>query len=1770
MSLATTLVKVYNLNQSHQMKTMFAFCFYSKLFASIIVMLICLTPADAKKPAAALLTLQDTCSPISTLPCTALKVSLPFSLNFNAPVSNTIADASGQGTGFTTVNAYSGSRLPADGNSTMPQIPGYEPSKISLTGGRLQLIANKGIDFQANNNQLNVLGVQIGAAGKLRIEVKLIAPYYGAQSQQAGIWYGRNDKTYLKLSVTGNKVELRKEVNDVSSTAAGGANTDQRVTSVIAGLDTKTVSLRLVIDSVARTAEGFYSTDGVTYFSSGAMGYGQSSVQLPATELTTGTLYAGVFATYRNGASPVTYSFDDLNITATSVAAPVFDGCSLLSTLPCNSLNVSLPVQLSFNAGVNNTVLDKNGLGTGFTTINPYSGSRLAADGQPSLPQVPGYEVSKITVTGGRLQLVANKGIDYLANNNQLNVLGVQINAARKLQLELKVINPYNGTSSQQGGIWYGLNDQTYIKLGITGNKVELRKELNNVTGNGSEDQRVTGVIAGLNTKTVTLRLIIDSVAQTAEGFYSTDNITFKSTGATGYARPGVSTTGNGLTSGMLYAGLFATYRNGPSAVTYTFDDFKASSITTSQTPVLAFSKDTLRFTVLKGGQVLPQSVSILSSPAVASFTLQKTNAAWLTLPADPTTNINLGPANISSNLPPGSYQALITCNSPGYPPATLFIDLNVIEGILKKTVNINFQDATTVPPLDYVIDYGQSFADRTGANQGALLKYGWKKKADGTSLSLVGNGRTRTQPEDILLASFLHMQANNVTGAFTGVKVEGYWEMVVPNGTYDVTVSVGDGDISNPAEHHSINIEGVNAINAFVPIGKQGDIGRFKTNTIRVNVTDERLTIDAAGGTNTKINLLNIVPITIAPYLYWSAAAQNITIKKGTAETKTFTPVLGNSSNASLTYTLAATYTGSATPWLSFTATQSGTQPKPVINYSAAKNFAPGIYYATLKATASNYTSAIFNIQLNVVDSLKPYVISSNPPNGAKDVSITTVSIAANNLHVPPVAGFQGGVDNSTINGSTVKLLKMIDATTTEVAGTVQGTGGGDAISFSPKLSLEPNTKYKLTISSGVKSYAGAAFTPYETSFTTGAAVVDSSNFVYAQFVKSPVTGTQNIKYSSLTIGPDDKFYALRLDGIIERFDINHSTGALGNKLQIKTLSTKYGSRTAIGLAFDPAATAGNLILWVSHSTGGLTASPAFDGNISRLQGNVLQNEQLMITKLPRSTRDHLTNSLAFGPDGALYVCQGSNSSAGAYDNDWQRDESLLAGAILRVNLTKLNAGPLPLNAETSANQSVINSAPAVAATMSDGKYNPYGSDAPLTIYASGVRNAFDMVWHSNGQLYLPTNGSGGGGNSPASVAGTRQPDGQLYNGPVIPATTGVKVQVDWLFRVNPAMPVGYYGHPNPLRGEYVINRGFTDNPLYSPTILPDAEFRAGYNIGLNHSPNGVIEYKSNKFNGALKGRLLVCRFSGGGDIIVMEPGAMAKTTYSGNNDAIYNIVKVTTGSGNSGLTGMSGFTNPLDLVEDVANGNLYINEYNWNDNPNLTGQITLLKAQDGPVAAKAVLAVALSREPGNSTLVNNGDYWLTIMNKGDTTLSVKNIDLRGKGASDFAIDDIALPTAKQPLTLAKNSSLSFKIRSLEPIDGPAAADVTITSMQDTVKQVQLVNRPLLESITNNTAFGQAGKGNIGIKHTLTAYPNPNTGGPLYVSLKDFNKQEAVEISLYNRDGRKLSTQKAVTGSNGEFNTTLHIDAGASADFYIVRVVYIGGVKAVKIIVNR
>ena len=153
-----------------------------------------------------------------------------------------------------------------------------------------------------------------------------------------------------------------------------------------------------------------------------------------------------------------------------------------------------------------------------------------------------------------------------------------------------------------------------------------------------------------------------------------------------------------------------------------------------------------------------------------------------------------------------------------------------------------NFGSADTTRPVDYVLDTGQPFSTSRG--------YGWETLG-GRPQSLVGNGRLRNIEGDKRKDSFVHMQLPTNS---SGVHVESRWQAVIPNGEYIVTASVGDPAYTD--SHHVLRVEGRNLID-FRPTPAMTS----QTKWARFTVTDGRLTVDALGGTNTKLNFLVITP---------------------------------------------------------------------------------------------------------------------------------------------------------------------------------------------------------------------------------------------------------------------------------------------------------------------------------------------------------------------------------------------------------------------------------------------------------------------------------------------------------------------------------------------------------------------------------------------------------------------------------------------------------------------------------------------------------------------------------------------------------------------------------------------------------------------------------------------------------------------------------------------------------------------------------------------
>ena len=150
-------------------------------------------------------------------------------------------------------------------------------------------------------------------------------------------------------------------------------------------------------------------------------------------------------------------------------------------------------------------------------------------------------------------------------------------------------------------------------------------------------------------------------------------------------------------------------------------------------------------------------------------------------------------------------------------------------------SASVNFQVAGRTAPVGYFADTGDVYASR-----GNGLTYGWNM--DHTAYT-----RESLLIIDRRLATLCRFRSG------------GIWEIAVPNGTYNVTVAIGDGD--QPSVH-TINAEETAFWNA-----KSLAAGQFMNRTLVVTVSDGRLTInqDSAAHEATRIDYV-LITATAAP----------------------------------------------------------------------------------------------------------------------------------------------------------------------------------------------------------------------------------------------------------------------------------------------------------------------------------------------------------------------------------------------------------------------------------------------------------------------------------------------------------------------------------------------------------------------------------------------------------------------------------------------------------------------------------------------------------------------------------------------------------------------------------------------------------------------------------------------------------------------------------------------------------------------------------------
>jgi hypothetical protein len=322
------------------------------------------------------------------------------------------------------------------------------------------------------------------------------------------------------------------------------------------------------------------------------------------------------------------------------------------------------------------------------------------------------------------------------------------------------------------------------------------------------------------------------------------------------------------------------------------------------------------------------------------------------------------------------------------------------------------------------------------------------------------------------------------------------------------------------------------------------------------------------------------------------------------------------------------------------------------------------------------------------------------------------------------------------------------------------------------------------------------------------------------------------------------------------------------------------------------------------------------FTGTISRLTIAESVHEEKIVIGLPHGrekqggfdTLPHQPNGLVFR-NGLLYQSIGSTSSSGGPPN-WGVAEQPLSACVIEIDVKRIQR-PLDVHPSTG--------------------YDATSPDAPLRLFATGIRNAVELVAHPNGQIYTGVNQNDRRGRADGVPDHPEIPGDQNE---LVRSTTPDHESLLIVRRGS------HYGFPNPSRGQYVLPGGnpteqpdpfeISDYPVGTP---PDGGFAPELMFPIwqfgGTSPNGGLVYDSPKH--PLHRHLIWCFYSSG-DIAVMPLGA---------DDLPTTVEKLRTPSGKLQLSG------PLDIAQDLRTGNLYVAAFGKQSEFGANGSLVLLTSQ-------------------------------------------------------------------------------------------------------------------------------------------------------------------------------------------------------------------------------
>ena len=331
---------------------------------------------------------------------------------------------------------------------------------------------------------------------------------------------------------------------------------------------------------------------------------------------------------------------------------------------------------------------------------------------------------------------------------------------------------------------------------------------------------------------------------------------------------------------------------------------------------------------------------------------------------------------------------------------------------------------------------------------------------------------------------------------------------------------------------------------------------------------------------------------------------------------------------------------------------------------------------------------------------------------------------------------------------------------------------------------------------------------------------------------------------------GPDGRLYVAQLGGQVTaiEFDEDYNIVSQATYVGVSELS----NNDLIGIAFNPYDPPTPVRLYLGHgehwANGGTTPTEPspYSGQISTLDGPNFDDPIPLITGLPVSNHDHAINQIAFDNNGDLLISVGSMTNAGVkHSNHGDIPESPLSAAILKAHTSRPDFNGEITYVETTSQ--VENDDQRVGNLVDVAP----GSD--VEVWAAGLRNAFGLVYTTKSRTYATDNG-------PNSIFGA--------------ASTGSATQDPGPYdddEINLIEWGNYYGSPNRNRGRTDTRQNIYRARLRGPASIPNTFTQMI--AWTPPSSDGIDEYRSDTFQGQMRGNLIIQEYLNKMRRVVLRP---------------------------------------------------------------------------------------------------------------------------------------------------------------------------------------------------------------------------------------------------------------------------------------------------------